>query len=389
MLSALKAEPVTEAPTVRVVRVSNLAPALLEQWQALEERALEPNPFLSPLFVIPAVRHLRADSEVLILLIEEPQTDGTDGTTLVGLGVFESVAATRVLPLPHIKAYDASKMTFLTGLLVDRDHVTSVTDAFFEFLEGQPSAWQHVEFSLRTADSDLDHHLRASAARYGKTWHGEDFERAVLVPTDPALADALGCLSKKRRNNVRRGRRELQARGEVGFRVVRGCDVTPRQLDTFLELEHSGWKGDGGTSLLSTSATEAFFREMAAGFAVAGRILLAEISVDGQVVGSTTNLTAGRCAVAFKTGWNRDYAEVGLGVLQEVEFARQAPERLADLEYIDGGTGEDSWLLSLWPGRRRVTSGVFSGSRTSSAAYAVTRRLSAVKRGVRELRRRE
>ena len=63
---------------------------------------------------------------------------------------------------------------------------------------------------------------------------------------------------------MRRRERLLGERGKLEWRFIGGSDVGAREVHRFLELEHMGWKGDEGTSLLSNPAEARFFEEMIA-----------------------------------------------------------------------------------------------------------------------------
>lgn len=84
--------------TVRIVGLEDLDEGIIQSWKLLERRALEPNAFLSPHFVIPAMRHLAGDRKPVVLLVErlthfQPQ--------VVAVGFFELPKRTKLLPLRH------------------------------------------------------------------------------------------------------------------------------------------------------------------------------------------------------------------------------------------------------------------------------------------------
>lgn len=359
MNAAMLQSPATSKLKARSTRIQNLTARELSDWQELEDHAVESNPFLSPLFVLPASRYLTPDADIHVILVEKRRGDAT---ALVGVGLFERRRASRLLPLPHLKAYQPPGTT-LTGLLVHRDHADSVLHAFFQFLNRQPASWQHMEFDLRSSDSELSRLLEQTAARFGKTWEGWNVERALIQPSD---CNPDEFLSKSRRKKTRRSLRELQKLGSVSYSVVRDADAESEHARNFLQLENHGWKGAGKHSFLAREHRRRFFDEMTDNFARAQRVFFTELSLDEKVIGSTINLVSGNMAIAFKSGWHSDYAHLGVGNLQEIELARQAPDELSDLDYIDSGTGGRSWLRTLWPGRRSMSTGVFTGSKLAT-----------------------
>ena len=65
----------------------------------------------------------------------------------------------------------------------------------------------------------------------------------------------------KFRANLRRRMRNLEKIGPVELK--RYADFDSAVFEQFLELEHSGWKGRNGTSILSDPQSVAYFRAFA------------------------------------------------------------------------------------------------------------------------------
>src|SRR6218665_3708885 len=87
-----------------------LTPAFLRQWKDLARRSVTPNPFLEPEFVLAALDHLKDLADPVFLTIDDPQG------RLLGLGVFEEVAGSRRLPIPHLRSWQTPH-TYLDSLL--------------------------------------------------------------------------------------------------------------------------------------------------------------------------------------------------------------------------------------------------------------------------------
>jgi len=90
---------------IRSLRFGELDPKVVAAWASLEERALESNAYLSPHFMIPALRRLGSHRELektIFVFIERQSGETTD---LVGAGVFVPSSGTRRFPLPHLRAY--------------------------------------------------------------------------------------------------------------------------------------------------------------------------------------------------------------------------------------------------------------------------------------------
>ncbi len=344
---------------VRQVRFDELDKETVESWESLEDRALESNAFLSPHFVIPAVRHLERPEELRQTIFVFAEKANGDGVVLVGAGVFVRTPGRPGFPLPHLRAF-LSRHSYLSGMLVDRDEAEGAMRAFFEFFCNGKATWHGVKFDYRPADSPQADLMTAVSEEFGSPWREQErTHRAIFVPSEGGSAYIQTQYSSDRRKNLRRMRRLLEEKGNVSWSAFFGTEVGEGNIEHFLEVEHMGWKGEKGTSLRSRPSHEAFFREMVHGFRGGKRVFFTEMCLDGVVISSTSNLISGGTGFAFKTGYNPDYSKMSPGVLNEVGFIQHAPDLCESLAYIDSGALEGSYIDQLWVGRRVLASGIF------------------------------
>jgi hypothetical protein len=344
---------------IRQFRFDELDRNTVKSWESLEERALESNAFLSPRFVIPAMRHLGKPEELrqtMFVFVEKANGGAAD---LVGAGVFVQSSGKRNFPLPHLQAF-LSRHSYLSGLLVDRNEAEGAVRAFFQFFCSKKATWHGVEFDYRSVDGSQAELVSAVAKEFGSPWQEQErIHRAIFVPLEGGDAYLQAQFSTGRRKDLRRMRRRLEEQGDVRWMALFGNEVDEKSVERFLEIEHMGWKGEKRTSLRSRPSHEAFFREMVGGFREKEELFFTEMYLDGVVIASTSNLISGGTGFAFKIGWNPSYAKMGPGVLNEVEFIQQAPRLCGSLSYIDSGALEGSFIDQLWARRRILASGVF------------------------------
>ena len=359
---------------VRQLGLRDLTPSRLAAWSALEARAAEPNAFLSPHFVLPAFQHLDPGSSPIVLVVE--RGDGGDGASASGssaemlaLGVFTPVKASRVCPLPHLVGY-CSRHSYLGGLLVDRDHVREAVGALCDHARRRSFGWQALVFYKMRTDGPIASVLEERALATGTAMRRTGTkQRAILVPADAgpeALKKALG----KRLSEIQRCRRRLAEGGEVTWRCLRR-DVDATVVESFLRLEHQGWKADEKTSLRSNPADEAFFKDVVARFDGDSRALFTELRVGDRAIASTSNFVSGGAGFAFKVGWEPELRKLSPGVLNETELVRAAPEVCADLAWFDSGAQPDSFIDRLWPERRELGTLVVPLTRAGAASLRV------------------
>jgi CelD/BcsL family acetyltransferase involved in cellulose biosynthesis len=360
---------------VRRLAPGDLTAADIAAWAALEPRTAEPNAYLSPHFMLPALRHLGPGARAAVYLIDRHAAGSRE---TLGAGVFVRTSGSRYLPLPHLIAYRCEH-SYLSGVLLDRDWTDEGLTAFLAQLRRLEPLACGIEVPTVWADGPLVRAATQDPERGAVLISGVDVdERAVLLVADAGAALLERALGNHRKDSDRRMRR-LRERGDVQWRCHRGDDV-PAAVEAFLTLEHVGWKGQEGTSLRSRPADEAFFREAVRGFAAEGRALFTELALDGVPIASISHFVSGRAGFGFKIGWDPAYKTYSPGILNEVEFVRNAPTVFADLEYFDSGAGAESYINRLWPSRRRMGHLVVPTTTPARLVAAAAQRLRELKR---------
>ena len=344
-------------------RLPDLPDGLRAEWAALESDASEGNAFLSPDFIIPAVRHLGGPRAVVLAARQRGH--------LIGLGVFEVLRPSLRAPMVHYRAHRCEH-SYMSGLLLRAGREEEAADALFGWFRARRHRIGAIEFFSRSADGVA--HLESSAERCGLQWvEYERFERATLIPS--AIDDELirSTWSKNQRKKLRRYERELGAYGSVSYRTVVNRDGWDESTDTFVTLEGAGWKGDGGSAINSAPYREAFYREVVDGFARRGKSYFSQLLVNDQVVATSSNFVSGGVGFGFKIGWNPEFADCSPGVLHEHEYVRTAPTELRELTLVDATADAESFVNKIWPHRRTMVSGAFATGRVPAAALRAAR----------------
>jgi hypothetical protein len=347
--------------TTNVLEYHELTDQHIKRWCELEERSIEENAYLSPYFILPALKYFPPRGKPIIVLIG---TGGGNTGELLGVGVFERSPRTIQLPVPHLKAYRCLH-TYRAGLLIDRRYFKETTNAFFSFFHDSRKDWCGVEFVNKRKESELASRFDIAASHLDIPWFEYSSQkRSILLQERSGDANMKTVLASKRRKILRQNLRRLNELGKVQWRVVTGQEIEPACLDTFLKLEHNGWKKAKNSSLLSHADDEAFFREMIKGFAQAGRAFFTELSMNGKVIASTSNLISGCAGFAFKIGWDETFSKLGPGILNEVEFMKYFPELLPRIKYVDSGAENGSFIEKLWPDHISLVSGFYLSNPT-------------------------
>ena len=345
------------AAHVRILNPCDVEPETVTAWSQLESRSLESNVYLSPHFVLPAIKHIDSKAPIIVMLIE---IESDNKKSLIGVGVFIRRTATKKLPLPHLEAY-LSPHSFSSGLLVDQECSGLVFSAFLNFMKNNSKKYQGVVFNYCFSEGAVSGLIEYARNTYGLKWFEFDsMDRAVLYPEESG-ENYINQRIPSRKKDICRGLRKLEKIGSVDWRVRDGNSADLKEaINCFLELEDMGWKGEAGSSLLSHSGHVNFFREMASELLAKKQAFFAELTLDGKVISSSFNLISGNAGFAFKIGCNPCFSKGAPGLINELELIRNASDIFEMQDYVDSGTVAGSYLEKLWLERHRHVYGALA-----------------------------
>jgi hypothetical protein len=329
----------------RIIGLSELSPRDFRDWRELAERAIEPNPFYEPGFVLPAARWIAGD-HVGLLIAED--ANGWAACLPVRRGwrwgklPLRSIAGWR-----HLYSYLGTPLVrgerplrALEALIGRADEDRSSVALVFDWLgQGGP---------VGSALADvLD-------GRPGNAVTCDAFDRPVLRRrAEPTYLEE--ALSARRRKELRRLERRLVEQLGAPLRIVDRCDETAAR-DDFVRLEAAGWKGRAGTAIASSDSHRRFFEETCAAFADAGRLQLLALEGGGRTVAMQWNLLAADAIFCLKVAYDEDLASCSPGAQLEVRAVEAFHHRI-EVNWIDSCTTPDNELINrLWPDRRRIAS---------------------------------
>ncbi|MCX7754168.1 MAG: GNAT family N-acetyltransferase [Anaerolineales bacterium] len=350
--------------TLKLLHPAELEARTLSDWADLEARASMPNAFLSPYFVLPALRHLDAQENVFGAFIER---HSAGNSTLIGVALFRHKKPSRHFPLPHLTAY-ASVHSYLTGFLLDADYVEETSQMLARFLKSNSYRWHGAHFENCPHELMLRQETLTAFSSFGLRWRPTaNWQRPVLRPGQDNIS-ALPQISRHSLKDYQRHMRHLQSLGRFEWKARRAQEPVEKSLEEFLKLENMGWKGQKKSSLVSNPNDLRFFKEMSAAFHGAGRLFLTEIHLNGNIIASTVNLISGRAGFGFKLGWDTRYAKHSPGIVNLAQIMEHAEEAFSDLEYIDSSASPNSYVSKIWPARRNLADGWLTLSPLGNAA---------------------
>jgi CelD/BcsL family acetyltransferase involved in cellulose biosynthesis len=245
-----------------------------------------------------------------------------------------------------------------------------------------PTNWHTPWFAALAADDAAHRELASALRERSRNWFDLSF-----LPADDPFAGAVRGLEKNtisrvvqrspyivtegswddyhhglpRRRQLRKSERRLAAKGAVSFELVDSGPHLEAALEEGLAVEDSGWKAEGGTSILSQPATAQFYRELAEWAAARGELRLWFLRFDGRAIAFAYCLEANGIHYQLKTGFDPEYRKFGPGVLLTQEKVKHAFEQGTHRYEFLGAA--DSHKLE-WTDRRHELLRVQAFSRT-------------------------
>src|SRR6202166_3648873 len=220
----------------RLVKVKDISTHDERAWRELATRALEPNPFVEPGFLMPCVTHFEGYANTTLVVAQEGDTFR---------GVFPIVTFARPRFPPRMVASTGGRPRagrLLDTPLVDSSCADHAMDALLDALHGavKERGWPGiVQMDMVGTDGPVAESLyRMCEVRGFPVFTKEPWERATVSRTGGWAKPLDG---DRRREIGRRQRLLAKAAGAEEALVDRTED--PTAVDDFLEMEMSGWKG--------------------------------------------------------------------------------------------------------------------------------------------------
>ena len=312
-----------------------------QAWRDLGARALEPNVFAEPAFVIGALRHFAQGRRLQFLLVW--QAGG--GERLIGAMVVQFPRGPFGFGVARLWRSDQAG---LAALLLDRQLAAAAFEAALDWIARERPAVFGLWLPALAADGPTALAIRAVSLRRGAGLHQlASRSRAILLAAPPPAIGFEASLPRKRLKEWNRQMRRLRDRGDVVYRVAADAAA----IETFLALEANGWKGARRTALGAKTGLAAFARSMLASLARDGKLAVHLLELDGQALAIGLILRAGDRAFYWKTAYAEPYAEYSPGLQLTLELSR-AQQRDASIAATDSCAIEGHPMIDrLWPAR--------------------------------------
>ncbi|HEY4343589.1 MAG TPA: GNAT family N-acetyltransferase [Parvibaculum sp.] len=276
----------------------------------LAANATDSNPLFEAATLAAALTHLQVGSPATVALIWSQE----DGKRVL-IGAFPYQARRFYLGLPlcvwsiwmHIHS-------FLATPLVRAGFEHEAIRRFMGFADS--SGAPLMRFPLFQSDGAFGQALADVLAERARPFAETGcHERAFLKSDLDGEAYLAAHMRKKKRKEYNRLWNRLAETGELKFETPGAELDLNRWLESFFELERSGWKGKRGTALAERPNERAFFEAMCREAQRAGKFHAAEIAVDGKPLAMLASFVAGGGAYSFKIAYDENFARYSPGAL--------------------------------------------------------------------------
>ena len=328
------------AATRALVPLTSIDPG---QWRALAQRVIEPNGYYLPGWELAVSEAARGRTDASAL----PVFEGSSALLLVLMPVVSLWRAWKI-PLPALVS--AHPYGTLCSPLIDRD---APIEAATRLLRLAREAGAHA---LVLNDVALDGAAMSSLKdvlnRDGlKPRILSSYIRASLDATQDGETLLHGALGAKKLKELRRQRHRLEEHGPVAFEVARKPDEIGLALETFLQLEASGWKGKRGTALIQHAGDATFIRRAVSALAETAQCEVISLRAGTTPVAAGIVLRHQDRAFFFKLGIDERFARYSPGVQLTLDLTRHLCADPAIASADSTASADHPMINPIWRGR--------------------------------------
>lgn len=327
---------------------------IVPEWRDLAGRAIEPNPFFGPDFLLALLVHRGPLPGFRLLLVRR-----ADGSLTGLLPVLPAALASASAVRTVRTAYSPAPPHGLLGTpLIDAEHAEATIDILLDGLDHGLGAERILELIGHAEDGRFGRVLEARLRARGqphlvlRSW-----SRSLFLSGDSAEAYLARSLGSRHRGELRRQRRQLERQGTLVLRRLEASEDVRPWVRAYLALEAAGWKGRSGTALASDAGDAAFFEAMCRGLHAHRMLAFDALELDGRPIAM---------ACSLKGSVEEDAAEFVFKIAYDERLARQSPGMQLQLALLARRHGpgpqprwvdscaapSDSFYTQIWPDRR-------------------------------------
>ena len=348
--------PVTAYPAPALVEVFTRADELIglrAAWDDLASNALSPNPFYESWMLTPALRHLAAHGEQILVVTVWSLSSGD--RLLIGLLPVVRRASYRGLPLPHLASWQHMHC-FLSTPLVRKGWSDQFFSSLLAWYDGFRGAGSFIELRQFAGDGPFWEAAEPFLVSSRRSIEETDFhQRAALASSLSSDAYIRQALSGKRRKELTRQSNRLQEQGTVQMMTCGPHDDVDSWIHSFVALERSGWKGREASALGSNEGQHQFFRAIVREAHQRGVLFMSQLLLNHRPLAMQCTFRSGAHGFAFKIAFDEEFSRYSPGMHLELNKIAHALDGGAGFALYDSCAVPDHFMINrLWTERRAI-----------------------------------
>jgi hypothetical protein len=335
-----------------MISVSVVRPeaALSVPWDDLQ-------PFAHNAFMNPVALKAAGDTMLAVIYVLVAWDLSLEPAKLVG---FWAMQGKQLFLFPFLEALPFNYAALSTPV-VHPDYADEVMPAFLAAVARDKSLPNTLV--LHDLDAQGREFSAIEQARSGRSWTAFRTDQRPIATRENGVKRS-GSTRKKLRQDWNR----LAGLGAVDVTNVRAPDAVGEALETFLALEAKSWKGSNGTALLNTPRDAAFARRLVADLAARGEASVAMLTLEGRAIATQVVLYCGRTAYTWKIAFDEEFGKYSPGALLVDRISTDLLDS-QEVDAIDSCARGDSFMASLWSGRKPMVDMVLSARPGFSPAF--------------------
>lgn len=285
---------------------------MIEELEFLTYRAIEPNIFFSPNFLIPAMPRLDERTVRLIVMRDEKQTDSR-----LRLVMPYSIERPGFGTTPLVIRCWGNKFGPNGTPLIDNDDPVGVVQDLFSILGRDHLRMPPIiVFPLMPTKGPVAKIIRSVAIESGLPLQTTNrHQRAMMESDDDGEIYLKRAISKNHYREINRQWRKLAEQGTLEYKVASKPDDVRIAVESYLALENEGWKGRARTAMINNRLQAAFARETTNNLAAIGKCRVHGLYLNGEMLAALIVFVENGVASTWKITFDENYSRFSPGKL--------------------------------------------------------------------------
>lgn len=336
---------------VEIIKDSSQCEQHIAAWDSLAQSAVEPNVFYESWHLIPALSLLKGKQEVFLLLIWDKKLSAGN-SQLIGVFPFEVQTRYSRLPVSCLSLWKHPHC-FLCTPLIRTGHEEACLTKLINWFDCN-SSYRILRLSDIRADGPLLCKLEQVLKKHKRQADCTCYERALLQSDLDGDSYLRKSLSRKSRTEFERQNRRLASLGNLELHTLTQEDNLQIWINTFLELEESGWKGRAGTAINCCNQQSKYLKLIMQAAFKNKQLMVSMLTLNKEPIAIRCSFLSNGAAFAFKTTFDERFAKYSPGVQLEFAITRSVLDN-PNIAWMDSCSDPNQSLFNrLWREKRMI-----------------------------------